>query len=77
MIIRKKENLFIVQLFTLIVFVYFISYSHSHEMWLETETFQIDKNENLEKISEDLNLRLEKMISNNPEQWIWSHNRWK
>ena len=36
-----------------------------------------DKNENLEKISEDLNLRLEKMISNNPEQWIWSHNRWK
>ncbi len=36
-----------------------------------------NKNENLEKISEDLNLRLEKMISNNPEQWIWSHNRWK
>ncbi len=36
-----------------------------------------DKNDNLETISRDLNLWLEKMISKNPEQWIWSHNRWK
>ncbi len=34
-------------------------------------------NENLKVISEKLNLWLEKMISKNPEQWIWSHNRWK
>jgi len=33
--------------------------------------------ENLKTISEKLNLWLEKMISKNPEQWIWSHNRWK
>ena len=25
----------------------------------------------------DLNNLLEKMILKNPEQWIWSHNRWK
>ena len=24
-----------------------------------------------------LNTWLEKMILNNPSQWIWSHNRWK
>ena len=36
-----------------------------------------NENESLEKISKELNLWLEKMISRNPEQWIWSHNRWK
>ncbi len=36
-----------------------------------------DKDHSLEKISENLNSILEKMISKNPEQWIWSHNRWK
>ena len=36
-----------------------------------------EENDNLEKITKDLNLWLEKMISKNPEQWIWTHNRWK
>ena len=36
-----------------------------------------EKNDNLEKITKNLNLWLENMISKNPEQWIWSHNRWK
>ena len=31
----------------------------------------------IEAITLDLNLVLEKMILKNPEQWIWSHNRWK
>ena len=35
------------------------------------------KDDSLEKITQDLNLRLEKMILKNPSQWIWSHNRWK
>ena len=26
---------------------------------------------------DDLNIILEKMILKKPEQWIWSHNRWK
>ncbi len=36
-----------------------------------------EDSENLESISKKLNLWLEKMISKNPEQWIWTHNRWK
>ena len=31
----------------------------------------------IEEITQDLNYRLENMISFNPSQWIWSHNRWK
>ena len=30
-----------------------------------------------EKITRDLNIWLEKKILNNPNNWIWSHNRWK
>ena len=36
-----------------------------------------EKNDSLEKITKNLNLWLEKMKSKNPEQWIWTHNRWK
>ena len=36
-----------------------------------------EKNDDLEKITINLNIWLEKMISKNPEQWIWTHNRWK
>ena len=31
----------------------------------------------IENITADLNKILEKMIVNNPNNWIWSHNRWK
>ena len=31
----------------------------------------------LEQISLELNKILEKMILKNPDQWIWSHDRWK
>ena len=31
----------------------------------------------VESITLSLNNLLEKMILKNPEQWIWSHNRWK
>ena len=34
-------------------------------------------NDSIESITLDLNVLLEKMILKNPEQWIWSHNRWK
>ena len=34
-------------------------------------------NESIEAITLDLNLLLEKLVLKNPEQWIWSHNRWK
>ena len=31
----------------------------------------------IEDITLDLNRIIEKMILENPDQWIWSHNRWK
>jgi KDO2-lipid IV(A) lauroyltransferase len=35
------------------------------------------KGSSLEKITNKLNIDLEKMILQKPEHWIWSHNRWK
>ena len=34
-------------------------------------------NSSINSITEELNKVLEKMIKTNPDQWIWSHNRWK
>ena len=34
-------------------------------------------NKSIEDITLDLNQIIEKMILKNPDQWIWSHNRWK
>ena len=28
-------------------------------------------------LTKKLNQELEEMIVDNPEQWIWTHNRWK
>ena len=36
-----------------------------------------DKDTATDKITDELNRILEKMILNKPENWIWSHNRWK
>ena len=35
------------------------------------------KEETIQSITNQLNEILEEMILNRPEQWIWSHNRWK
>ncbi len=35
------------------------------------------KDDTIEMITFNLNKILEKMILKNPEQWIWTHNRWK
>ena len=35
------------------------------------------QNASIENITDELNVVLEKMIMLKPEQWIWSHNRWK
>ena len=34
-------------------------------------------NNSTQKITDELNKILEKMILQKPEQWIWTHNRWK
>ena len=52
---------------------------------LENDGFKIkyhnplvfNSNTSIETITLKLNQELEKMILNNPEQWIWTHNRWK
>ena len=36
-----------------------------------------DENKSLEEITDELNKILEEMILKNPDQWIWSHDRWK
>ena len=41
------------------------------------EAIKFDKNEGLQSITLKLNKILEKMILKNPDQWIWTHNRWK
>jgi KDO2-lipid IV(A) lauroyltransferase len=41
------------------------------------ESIAFSKNENIYNITLKLNNILEKMILKNPEQWIWTHNRWK
>ena len=41
------------------------------------EPMSFEKTDSLESITNNLNIWLEKMIKNNPNQWIWSHNRWK
>ena len=43
--------------------------------------FEYNKSDNYEQDSYNLTLKinkqLEKMILKKPEQWLWSHNRWK
>jgi len=41
------------------------------------EPIKYNKNESIEEITLHLNQILEKMILKNPDQWIWTHNRWK
>ena len=41
------------------------------------QPINFDNNETIENITLKLNQLLEKMIMRNPNQWIWSHNRWK
>ena len=41
------------------------------------EPIDYAKNISIEEITLDLNKWLEKKILKNPNQWIWSHNRWK
>mgnify|MGYP003976955421 FL=1 len=42
-----------------------------------SEPLHYSDNETVESITINLNSLLEKMILKNPDQWIWSHNRWK
>jgi KDO2-lipid IV(A) lauroyltransferase len=45
------------------------------------EPYKIEKTGNDEEDTINITLKInqiiEKMITKNPKQWIWSHNRWK
>ena len=41
------------------------------------ENVKFSKDESIDKITLKLNKILEKMIMANPDQWIWTHGRWK
>ena len=38
---------------------------------------KIDQNDDQYVITKKINLELEKMILDNPNQWIWTHDRWR
>ena len=42
-----------------------------------SEPLTFSKETSIENITNELNKVIERMIINKPEQWIWSHNRWK
>ena len=42
-----------------------------------SQPIKISSDKSHEEISLHLNKILEKMILKNPDQWIWTHNRWK
>jgi Kdo2-lipid IVA lauroyltransferase/acyltransferase len=41
------------------------------------KSLKFESHDSIELITSRLNKILEKMITENPEQWIWTHNRWK
>ncbi len=49
---------------------------HYFKMYV-SQPIVINSEKNNEEISIHLNKILEKMILKNPDQWIWTHNRWK
>ena len=62
-----------------------ISLAYGNRLILDNINFKIvvkkpihfDNDISIKSITDELNLVLEKMIIYKPEQWIWSHNRWK
>ena len=42
-----------------------------------SEPIKVDKNKSIDEITLYLNKVLEKMITKNVDQWIWTHDRWK
>ena len=41
------------------------------------DTLEVNTNDNQYSITRKINQILEKMILDNPDQWIWTHDRWR
>tara|TARA_B100000886_G_scaffold288956_1_gene213978 strand:+ start:1136 stop:2002 length:867 start_codon:yes stop_codon:yes gene_type:complete len=64
--------------FNLSVIPVYIERLHDEKFKLEiSKSIQFSKENSLEEITLKLNKILEQMIIKNPDQWIWTHNRWK
>ena len=56
----------------------FIERTENNKFKIEFEkAIQPTNFKNKIKLTEELNITIEKMIKKNPNQWIWTHNRWK
>ena len=56
----------------------YIERKRKHQFQLEIlNPLQFSKDEGIETITKKLNNILEEMIRRNPDQWIWTHGRWK
>jgi len=60
-----------------IVPVYIERTNNNHFKLKIHEEIRFNKKENILSITLKLNKILEKMILKKPDQWIWTHNRWK
>ena len=60
-----------------IVPVYIERINKFHFKLYFNKPIKFDDKFSVEQISLELNKILEKMILKKPDQWIWSHNRWK
>ena len=85
-----KSNFFNKEAFTTTIPAQFVKKFNSRIVPIYIERFEennfklkifdpisFKENETLEKITLELNKILENMIMKNPDQWIWTHNRWK
>ena len=61
----------------LVIPVYIERYNKHYFKMKINRPMKFTKDNSLEEITEKLNNVLEKMIVQNPGQWIWTHNRWK
>ena len=56
----------------------YIERKNKHQFLLEIlRPISFSKDENIESITMNLNKVLEELIRRKPDQWIWTHNRWK
>ncbi len=56
----------------------YIERKNNENFFLEVmDPLIFENNQTIDNITLKLNQTLEQMITRNPNQWIWSHNRWK
>ena len=60
-----------------VVPIYIKRINNIHFKMTVNNPIKYNKDSTVEEITLDLNNLLEKMILENPSQWIWTHDRWK